>query len=139
MNRLHSVFKKIKVSGKKTFVGYLTAGDPNLDRTYDFCQILAKSGVDIIELGIPYSDPLADGPTNQQAAQRALTHGTSLASCFDLVERLREDGFDTPIVIFSYLNPILRMGWQSCVDRAKASGCDGFLVLDLPGRVCTLS
>jgi tryptophan synthase alpha chain len=132
MSRLQSVFTKKDKSQKKVFVAYITAGDPNLDRTYDFCKILANAGVDVIELGIPYSDPLADGQTNQLAAQRALKQGTSLAASFDLVERLRADGFETPIVIFSYLNPLLRMGWQCCVDRAKTSGCDGFLVLDLP-------
>ena len=132
MSRLQSVFKKINAVNKKAFVAYLTAGDPNLDRTYDFCRLLAKAGVDIIELGIPYSDPLADGPTNQQAAQRALKQGTSLDSCFDLVERLRADGFETPIVFFSYLNPLLRLGWQRCIDRATCSGVDAFLVLDLP-------
>lgn len=132
MSRLQSVFEKKNTLQKKVFVAYITAGDPNLDRTYDFCKILASAGVDVIELGIPYSDPLADGQTNQLAAQRALKQGTSLAACFDLVERLRDDGFETPIVIFSYLNPLLRMGWSRCIDRAKTSGSDGFLVLDLP-------
>ena len=93
---------------------------------------MEKSGVDIIELGVPFSDPLADGPTNQKAAERALASGTSLKGIFELVKTMRSEGLKTPIVLFSYLNPIFAMGYEAFAKACSESGVDGALVLDLP-------
>lgn len=132
---MSNISKKIQArleSNSKVFVAYITAGDPDLESTKDYCQRLAKSGVDIIELGVPFSDPIADGPTNQRAAQRALNSNTSLESILALVAELRSEGFDTPIVLFSYLNPIFRMGYELFASKARTSGVDGVLCVDLP-------
>jgi tryptophan synthase alpha chain len=117
---------------QKVFVGYITAGDPDLETTKTICHLLADNGVDIIELGIPFSDPLADGPTNQRAAQRALASGTTTKKIMSMVRDLRDSGFTTPILFFTYLNPIFRMGYRQFAENAKHSGIDGVLCLDLP-------
>ncbi|NRA64621.1 MAG: tryptophan synthase subunit alpha [Pseudobacteriovorax sp.] len=132
MSRIDDLFEELKEKHKKAFVAYITAGDPNLEKTKEFCRTLASSGVDLIELGVPFSDPLADGPTNQAAAERALASGTDLIKILDTVKELRESGFSTPIVLFSYLNPIFNMGYETFAKRCKLSGVDGVLVLDLP-------
>lgn len=132
MSRVEQVLSQLKQANQKAFVAYITAGDPDLDRTETYCKVLRDHGVDIIELGIPFSDPLADGPTNQLAAQRALASGTTLEGVLDRVEKMRGDGFQTPIVIFSYLNPIFQMGYAAFAQRCKEVGVDGALVLDLP-------
>ena len=118
--------------GKTAFVPYITAGDPNPAATVAYARALAAGGAGIIELGVPFSDPVADGVTNQRAAQRALAAGTRLDRVFDIVRSLRRDGVTTPIVLFSYLNPIHRMGYETFAMRAADSGVDGVLVVDLP-------
>jgi tryptophan synthase alpha chain len=128
-----SIQKRLK-QDEKVFVAYITAGDPNLEVTKQLCEDLSRAGVDIIELGVPFSDPIADGPTNQRAAQRALESGTTLAGIFGLVAKLREGGFQTPIVLFSYLNPIFRMGYENFAQKAKEVGVDGVLCVDLPSE-----
>jgi tryptophan synthase alpha chain len=132
MSRLQKVIRERHEEGKKTFVAYITAGDPNLAETMTITQALATSGVDIIELGVPFSDPLADGPTNQRAAERALAAGTSLQKILDEVAVFRKSNDKTPIVIFSYLNPIYRMGFENFASKAKAAGADGVLIVDFP-------
>ena len=132
MKAIESVFAGLKEQNKKAFVAYITAGDPDLEKTKDYCKALASNGVDIIELGVPFSDPLADGPTNQAASERALASGTTLEKILTLVKELRTEGFETPIILFSYLNPIFAMGYDGFADACKEAGVNGALVLDLP-------
>lgn len=132
MSRLQKVIRDRQKEGKKSFVAYITAGDPNLSETMNLAQALSESGVDIIELGVPFSDPLADGPTNQRAAERALASGTSLQKILDAVTQFRKHNDTTPLVIFSYLNPIYRMGFENFAQKAEAAGADGILIVDFP-------
>ncbi len=132
MSRINDAFAMRRKQSSKVFVAYLTAGDPGLEETKSYCRALARAGVDIIELGVPFSDPLADGPTNQKAAERALASGTTLEKILEMVQQLRADGFSCPLVIFSYLNPIFCMGYEKFASRAKQSGVDGVLCVDLP-------
>ncbi len=111
-------------------VAYVTAGDPSLDGSEKIVLAIAEAGADVIELGVPFSDPVADGPTIQRASERALRHGTSLADVIDLVSRLRRQT-DVPLVLFSYFNPILQMGIERFADAAASAGADGVLVTDL--------
>ena len=110
---------------------YITAGDPDLPRTEGILRALDRAGADVLEVGVPFSDPLADGPVIQRATERALASGTTLSGVLQMVTRLRAD-LRAPIVIFSYANPILRLGAERFADEAKAAGVDGVLVLDLP-------
>jgi tryptophan synthase alpha chain len=112
-------------------VTYVTAGDPDIQLTADVLRRLDAAGADVLEVGVPFSDPLADGPVIQRATERALASGTTLAGVLDMVQAVREH-IGAPIVIFSYANPILRMGLTAFVDRARAAGVDGVLTLDLP-------
>lgn len=132
MNKIEAAIREKTNSGSKAFVAYITAGDPDIEATKSYCKALVEGGVDVIELGVPFSDPLADGPTNQAAAERALASGTDLTKILKCVNELRKEGFSTPIVLFSYLNPIFQMGYEAFAKRAKISGVDGVLVLDLP-------
>lgn len=130
--RLAEVFIRKKASGEKAFVAYLTAGDPTLGATQIYVAALQKAGVDILELGVPHSDPVADGPTNQKAAERALLNGTSLRDILGLVSKLRAGGTAMPVVLFTYFNPIFRMGVEAFATAARRAGVDGVLVVDLP-------
>jgi tryptophan synthase alpha chain len=112
-------------------VTYVTAGDPNLVRTAGILRALDRSGADVLEVGVPFSDPLADGPVIQRATERALASGATLAGVLEMVESLRDE-VRAPIVIFSYANPILRLGAERFADQAREAGVDGVLVLDLP-------
>jgi tryptophan synthase alpha chain len=112
-------------------VTYTTAGDPDVARSADILRALDRAGADVLEVGVPFSDPLADGPVIQRATERALAAGTTLAAVLDLVRSVRQD-VEAPVVIFSYANPLLRMGLQQFTDRAAAAGVDGVLALDLP-------
>ncbi len=111
-------------------VAYLTAGDPTLAATEQFVLALADAGADVIELGVPFSDPVADGPVIQRASERALRAGTTLAGVISLVQSLRTKT-DVPLVLFSYFNPVLQMGLEKFGDAAKAAGADGVLITDL--------
>ena len=132
MNRLQTVLEESRRAGRKALVVYVCAGDPDLASTERLVPLLAEAGADVIELGVPFSDPLADGPTIQAASQRALRSGTSLAGVLDLVERLRQSRCQVPLVLFGYMNPILRMGLAPFAARAAQAGADGVLVPDLP-------
>lgn len=131
MNRIDRAFKKLKAERKKAFIPYITAGDPTLAATGRLVLELEKSGADIIELGIPFSDPIADGPTIQAASYRALSRGASLAKIFRLVEKLRKDT-EIPLVFMTYYNPILKYGLGKFFASCKRAGVDGVIVPDLP-------
>ena len=120
-----------ELGDKKAFIPYLTAGDPKLESTQKFLFALAKGGSSIIELGIPFSDPMADGPTIQKAMDRALKEVSSLDQVFNLVKNSREKGLNTPILLFSYLNPILQYGIEAFAKKARKSGAQGVLIVDL--------
>lgn len=111
-------------------VAYITAGDPSLEATLKFVLALAEAGADVIELGVPFSDPLADGPTIQRASERALKSGTTLAKVLELVRRIRQTS-QVPLVLFSYYNPILQMGLEKFANAAETAGADGVLATDL--------
>ncbi len=128
--RIYERFRALREAGELGIVAYITAGDPSLDATLKFVLALAEAGADVIELGVPFSDPLADGPTIQRASERALKAGTTLASVLDLVRRLRRSS-QVPLVLFSYYNPILQMGLEKFASSAAAAGADGVLATDL--------
>src|SRR5437879_7611759 len=128
--RISKKFAELRASGELGIVAYITAGDPSLDATLKFVIDLAAAGSDVIELGVPFSDPLADGPTIQRASERALKSGTSLAGVIDLVRRIRQSS-QVPLVLFSYYNPILQMGLEKFARAASEAGADGVLATDL--------
>src|SRR5246127_692666 len=128
--RISKSFANLRTCGELGIVAYITAGDPSLDATLRFVLALAEAGADVIELGVPFSDPLADGPTIQRASERALKSGTTLAGVIDLVRRIRESS-QVPLVLFSYYNPILQMGLETFARAASEAGADGVLVTDL--------
>jgi tryptophan synthase alpha chain len=131
MSRLDITFARVRGNGHPGLVTYVTAGDPDLARSEAILRTLDRAGADVLEVGVPFSDPLADGPVIQRATERALATGTTLPRVLEMLARLRSDVV-APIVIFSYANPILRMGAAKFADRAHAAGVDGVLVLDLP-------
>jgi tryptophan synthase alpha chain len=131
MTRLESTFSLLREASSPGLVTYITAGDPDLDRTAGILRALDRAGADVLEVGVPFSDPLADGPVIQRATERALASGTTLSGVLDLLRELRTD-IAAPVVIFSYANPILRLGAEQFADRAREAGVDGVLVLDLP-------
>src|SRR3954468_2679232 len=131
MSRLADTFAALRREGRPGLVTYTTAGDPDLPRSGDILRALAGAGADVLEVGVPFSDPLADGPVIQRATERALAAGGSLRASLDLIEEVRRD-IQTPIVIFTYANPIVRMGLEAFAARGAAVGVDGVLALDLP-------
>jgi tryptophan synthase alpha chain len=131
MSRLRDRFTRLRDEHKAGLVTYVTAGDPDLDRTAGILRALDRAGADVLEVGVPFSDPLADGPVIQRATERALAAGTTLCGVLDLLDSMRGD-LSAPIVIFSYANPILRLGAERFADRARGAGVDGVLILDLP-------
>jgi len=130
-NRIDARFAELRSAGKKAFVAYVCAGDPSLDATIDIVLALERAGVDVVELGVPFSDPLADGVVNQMAADRALKAGASTPGVLDMIRRLRERS-QVPLVLFTYLNPVYTYGYERFHVDAAAAGADGVLVLDLP-------
>jgi tryptophan synthase alpha chain len=139
MNRLDATFQNLKRANRKGFVGYLTAGDPDVARSMDDIRTALRGGVDVLELGIPFSDPTADGPVIQAASRRALAAGMTVRRALDMVRDLRRE-FDQPIVLFGYVNPFFRHGYARLAADAAAAGADAFLVVDLPfeeaGEMC---
>jgi len=128
--RISKRFAALRESGELGIVAYITAGDPSLDATLKFVLALAEAGTDVIELGIPFSDPLADGPTIQRASERALKCGTTLSQVIGLVCEIRKSS-EVPIVLFGYYNPVLQMGLEKFASDAAAAGADGVLITDL--------
>ncbi|HXO21609.1 MAG TPA: tryptophan synthase subunit alpha [Thermoanaerobaculia bacterium] len=131
MSAIDEVFLRCGEEGRTAFIPFLMAGDPSLDATADLVEALAAGGADVIELGVPFSDPIADGPVNQRAATRALAAGTKLSGILQLVARHR-DRLGVPIVLFTYFNPLLARGVERFAEQAAASGVDGVLCVDLP-------
>lgn len=134
MTPLAEVLSHSRERGRAAFVAFLSAGDPNLRATAEFLRVLAEAGADIIELGIPFSDPVADGPAIQASSQRALRSGTTLLKALSLLRRLRRSGFLTPVILFGYLNPVLALGRERFAGLCAASGVQGVLVVDLPAE-----
>jgi tryptophan synthase alpha chain len=128
--RISQRFAQLRASGELGIIAYITAGDPSFDATLKYVLALAEAGADVIELGVPFSDPLADGPTIQRASERALKAGASLAGVLDLVRRIRQSS-QVPLVLFSYYNPILQMGLEKFASAAASAGADGILATDL--------
>jgi tryptophan synthase alpha chain len=131
MSRLQHAFARARAENRAAFVAYVCAGDPDFETSLEVCRALVGNGVDILELGVPFSDPLADGLTNQLAAQRALEGGMTAARVFELVRRVREFS-QVPIVFYTYYNLVFANGVEAYVRAAKAAGVDGILTLDLP-------
>lgn len=131
MSRLSSRLAAIRAAGRTALIPYITAGDPRPGATPDIMHALVGAGADAIELGIPFSDPMADGPVIQSACERALAHDTSLLDVLDMVRQFRTRDTDTPVVLMGYLNPIDRIGIESFSEQAHAAGVDGVLVVDL--------
>src|SRR5947208_3413279 len=131
MTRITDRFTRLRKEKRTGLVTYTTAGDPDLARSADILRALDRAGADVLEVGVPFSDPLADGPVIQRATERALAAGGSLRSSLTLIEKIRPQ-VSAPIVVFSYANPLLRLGVDDFARRATAAGVDGVLALDLP-------
>jgi len=131
VSRIDDRFKALKAGKKTGLVAYVTAGDPDLPRSAEILKRLDAAGADVLEVGVPFSDPLADGPVIQRATERALEAGTTLPKVLEMLKGVRAS-ISAPIVIFSYANPILRMGLDRFVQQAAAAGVDGVLTLDMP-------
>jgi tryptophan synthase alpha chain len=132
MSRIAATFERLKAEGRKALIPFITAGDPDPALTVDIMHALVAGGADVIELGVPFSDPMADGPVIQRSSERALAHGVSLRDVLGYVEKFRAGDRDTPVVLFGYANPIEAMGAQRFADALKAAGGDGALVVDYP-------
>lgn len=130
MSRITERFNKLKAEGRKAFIPYITAGDPDLATTESLILALAEAGADVIELGVPFSDPMADGPVIQRASERALKNPVGVAEILPLVERFRRSS-DVPIVLFTYFNPLMQFAKRDVGEKLKAAGVDGVLVTDL--------
>jgi tryptophan synthase alpha chain len=128
--RIARLFDTLRATGDKALIGYLTAGDPSLDRTPALVEALERGGVDLIELGVPFSDPIADGPVIQRASQRALAGGASLRGVLESARRIRQNS-QIPLMLFTYLNPVMRYGLEPLARDAAAAGIDGLLLTDL--------
>jgi tryptophan synthase alpha chain len=131
MSRIADTFARLRREGRPGLVTYTTAGDPDLPRSADVLRALSRAGADVLEVGVPFSDPLADGPVIQRATERALAAGGSLRASLELIRSVRAD-LASPIVVFSYANPLVRMGLDTFASRAAEVGVDGVLALDLP-------
>lgn len=136
MSKIAKVFADLKAQGRKGLVPFITAGDPEPGITLDLLHALVRGGADVIELGIPFSDPMADGPVIQRASERALSHGMSLKHVIEIVKEFRQSNDHTPIVLMGYANPIEHMGTETFVRTAKDAGVDGVLVVDYPPEEC---
>lgn len=132
MNRIDTRFAELRASGRKALVPFITAGDPSLEATVPVLHALVQAGADVLELGVPFSDPMADGPTIQRSSERALARGAGLSFVLDCVRRFRETDTRTPVVLMGYLNPVEVRGAQRFATDAVAAGVDGVLLVDLP-------
>src|SRR5712692_5858790 len=129
MTRIGSLFDSLRHSGKKGFIAYITAGDPSPDRTPALVEALERGGADLIELGVPFSDPIADGPVIQRAGQRSLEAGTTLRKVLEIAAEIRSRS-EIPLLLFTYLNPVMRYGIEKLAADAKSAGIDGCLLTD---------
>ena len=130
--RIDKRFADLKAQNKAAFIAYIMAGDPDLETTFEILKGLPAAGADLIELGFPFSDPMAEGPTIQRAAQRGLKSGMTLQGTLDLVAAFREGDADTPIILMGYLNPVLNRGFESFAAAAAKAGVDGLIIVDCP-------
>ncbi len=140
MTRIDDTFRRLRAEGKKAFVAYIMAGDPDVETSLAVMRGLPQAGVDIIELGMPFTDPMADGPTIQTAGQRALEGGQTLSRTLEMVRAFRAENAETPIVLMGYYNPIYARGVETFLAEATEAGIDGLIVVDLPpeedGELC---
>ncbi len=132
MSRIEACFAALRTQGRKALIPYVTAGDPDPAMTLPLMHDMVSAGADIIELGIPFSDPMADGPVIQQAMERALAHQVSLTQVLGMVREFRRTDDNTPVVLMGYLNPVERMGYAEFAEAAAAAGVDAVLTVDLP-------
>jgi tryptophan synthase alpha chain len=132
MSRIEACFNALKENNKKALIPFITAGDPSPDLTVGLMHEIVDAGADIIELGVPFSDPMADGPVIQRASERALAKGTNTDDVFNIVEEFRTKNDSTPIILMGYLNPIEVMGYQQFAEKALKAGVDGLIIVDLP-------
>ena len=132
MSRIQTTFEKLQQRGSKALIPFITAGDPDPATTVQLMHALVKAGADILELGVPFSDPMADGPTIQRASERALKHGVTLHGVLDMVAQFRSKDASTPVVLMGYGNPIEAMGWEQFATRCAQVGADGVLTVDFP-------
>lgn len=130
--RLESTFARLKREGRTGFVAFVTTGFPSLDATLEAVPALVEGGADVIELGVPFSDPIGEGPTIQRASFRALENGVTPDVCFEVLRQLRGSGLDVPVILMGYYNPILAYGIEAFCREAADAGADGFIVVDLP-------
>jgi tryptophan synthase alpha chain len=137
MSRIPGRFAQLKQAGRKALIPYLTAGDPNPDFTVPLMHAMVQAGADILELGVPFSDPMAEGPVIQHAMERALMHHVSLQQVIDMVAKFRTEDTTTPVLLMGYLNPVEVMGYENFVKKAVSAGVDGVLLVDLPPEEAT--
>ena len=136
MSRIKSTFATLKSNNKKALIPYITAGDPHPKHTVNLLHTLVKTGADMIELGIPFSDPMADGPVIQRASERALKHKVGLKHVLEMVKEFRQQDTKTPIILMGYANPIEAMGAEKFTLAANDAGVDGVLTVDYPPEEC---
>ncbi len=136
MSRIQTVFATLKSNHKKALIPYITAGDPHPNHTVNLMHTLVKTGADMIELGVPFSDPMADGPVIQRASERALVHKVGLTKVLQMVTEFRQTDDKTPIILMGYANPIEAMGTDKFTQLAKAAGIDGVITVDYPPEEC---
>jgi tryptophan synthase alpha chain len=132
VNRIDTRFAELKTANRKALIPFITAGDPSLDATVPVMHALVAGGADVIELGVPFSDPMADGPTIQRSSERALARGVGTTQVFGMVRAFRAKDEATPVVLMGYLNPVVMRGVERYASEARAAGVDGVLLVDLP-------
>lgn len=132
MSRITETFKNLSSEGRKALIPFITAGDPQPDVTVNLMHALVKAGASLLELGVPFSDPMADGPVIQRASERALEHHVSLSDVLEMVRQFRLENQSTPVILMGYLNPIEVMGYQAFADAASEAGVDGAITVDIP-------
>ena len=137
MSRIAARFAALAAAKRKALIPYITAGDPDPSLTTRLMRALTESGADVLELGVPFSDPMADGPVIQRSSERALAKGVSLAAVLDIVREFRASDRDTPVVLMGYANPLEAMGAGKFVSAAASAGVDGVIVVDYPPEECT--
>ena len=136
MSRIQTVFATLKLKHKKALIPYITAGDPHPNHTVNLMHALVKTGADMIELGVPFSDPMADGPVIQRASERALVHKVGLKKVLSMVAEFRQKDHKTPVILMGYANPVEAMGAEKFTQLAKESGVDGVITVDYPPEEC---